>query len=80
MNVVCNRCGRESEALTQAPIPTPLGEQIRGSVCAACWREWLGFQVMVINEYRLNLMDPEARRVLEAQMRSFLKLAPDRPE
>ena len=80
MNVVCIRCGRESEALKQAPIPTALGGEIHQKICASCWREWLGFQVMLINEYRLNLMDPEARKVLETQMRSFLKLAPDRPE
>jgi Fe-S cluster biosynthesis and repair protein YggX len=57
-----------------------MGGEIQERICPACWREWLGAQVMLINEYRLNLMDPEARRVLETQMRSFLKLAPDRPE
>jgi len=80
MNVLCNRCGQNSEAMKQPPIPTVLGGEIQERICASCWREWLGFQVMLINEYRLNLMDSEARRVLETQMRSFLKLAPDRPE
>jgi len=80
MNVLCSRCGQDREALAQPPIPGVFGGEIRERICAACWREWLGFQVMVINEYRLNLMDPEARKVLETQMRSFLKLAPDRTE
>ena len=80
MRIVCHRCGQASEALTQPPMPTPLGGEIREKICPACWREWLGVQVMLINEYRFNLMDPEARRALEAQMRTFLKLASDHPE
>ena len=80
MNIVCNRCGQASDTMKQPPIPTAMGGEIQEKICPACWREWLGVQVMLINEYRLNLMDPEARRVLETQMRSFLKLAPDRPE
>ena len=80
MRIVCNRCGQASDALTQPPMPTALGGEIQEKICQACWREWLGIQVMLINEYRFNLMDPEARRALEAQMRSFLKLPSDHPE
>jgi len=29
---------------------------------------------MLINEYRLNLIDPQARAALDGQMRTFLKL------
>lgn len=34
----------------------------------------------MINEYRLNLIDPEARKALEGQMRTFLNLAPAKGE
>ncbi len=80
MRIVCSRCGQTGEAMPQPPMPTALGGEIREKVCPACWREWLGVQVMLINEYRFNLMDPEARKALEAQMRAFLKLSPSGPE
>ncbi len=80
MTVTCKRCGTEGEALAQPPIPGALGGEIQRSVCQACWREWLRNQVILINEYRLSLVDPQARRLLEGQMRSFLNLSPDRPE
>ena len=76
MPVTCSRCGRESEAMAQPPMPTALGTELQQRVCPECWREWLRTQVMLINEYRLNLVDPQARASLEGQMRAFLKLAP----
>ena len=69
-----------AEAMAQAPIPTALGSWILQSTCQACWREWLRAQVILINEHRLSLMDPEARKILEGQMRSFLNLASEQPE
>ncbi|MCL4839231.1 MAG: Fe(2+)-trafficking protein, partial [Thermoanaerobaculia bacterium] len=33
-------------------------------------------EVMVINELRLNFMDPEAPKVLETHLRQFLALDP----
>ncbi len=79
MAITCKRCGSVGEALAQPPIPSALGGQIQRSVCQACWREWLRAQVVLINEYRLNLMDPQARELLEGQMRSFLNLGAERP-
>ncbi|HVS01516.1 MAG TPA: oxidative damage protection protein [Thermoanaerobaculia bacterium] len=74
--VVCRRCGQQRQALARAPLPGPLGQQLRDSVCAACWQEWEQAEVMVINELRLNFMDPEAQETLEQQMREFLRLEP----
>jgi Fe-S cluster biosynthesis and repair protein YggX len=76
MRITCSRCGHECEAMAQPPMPTTLGTDLQQRVCPECWREWLRTQVMLINEYRLNLVDPQARAALEGQMRSFLKLAP----
>ena len=72
--VTCRRCGQEGPALSRAPMPGPLGQEIRDTVCADCWREWERAEVMVINELRLNFMDPEAQQVLERHMREFLAL------
>lgn len=74
MPITCSRCGSTAEPLPHPPLPTALGAQVQAEVCPACWKEWLSVQVMFINEYRLNLIDPQARAALEGQMRTFLKL------
>jgi Fe-S cluster biosynthesis and repair protein YggX len=74
MSIQCSRCSSTAEPLPQPPLPTPVGREIQVHVCPACWNEWLGVQVMLINEYRLNLIDPQARAELERQMRTFLNL------
>ena len=45
-----------------------------GRVCAACWQEWEGMEVKVINEYRLNFLDPEHRQMLQKACAEFLQL------
>ena len=44
------------------------------NVCADCWSEWEKQEVMVINELRLNFMDPSAAAVLHQKLREFLAL------
>jgi len=71
--VHCARCGRpEAPALTRQPLPGKLGGEIRARVCADCWSEWQKMEVMVINELRLNFMDPAAQEILSRHMREFL--------
>ena len=74
MAITCSRCGATTDPLPQPPLPTAVGRDVLARVCPACWKEWLGVQVMLINEYRLNLIDPQARAALEAQLRTFLNL------
>ncbi|HEX5760852.1 MAG TPA: Fe(2+)-trafficking protein [Thermoanaerobaculia bacterium] len=73
--VACARCGRpDAPALERAPLPGPLGSELGERVCADCWREWQRMEVMVINELRLNFMDPDAQSILDRQMRQFFLL------
>lgn len=74
MTITCARCGTTTEALPSPPLPTPVGEEIHQHTCPSCWKAWLSTQVMIINEYRLNLVDPQVRRQLEAEMRRYLGL------
>jgi Fe-S cluster biosynthesis and repair protein YggX len=75
----CARCQREAApALPAAPMPGALGREIAGAVCADCWSEWQRAEVMVINELRLNFMDPRAQEILTQHMREFLTL-PETP-
>lgn len=69
----CVRCGRaDAPALPRRPMPGPLGVEIQEKICADCWAEWQKMEVMVINELRLNFMDPESQKVLSRHMREFL--------
>lgn len=71
----CTRCSRaDAPALSRAPIPGPVGRELLQRVCADCWREWQKMEVMVINELRLNFMDPGAQETLDGHMRAFLSL------
>lgn len=72
--VRCARCGEERPALARAPFGGALGEEIRERVCALCWAEWRQVEVMVINELRLNFMEPSSQEILAAEMRRFLGL------
>ena len=74
MSIQCSRCGTTAEPLPLPPLPNATGREVQERVCPACWKEWLSVQVMLINEYRLNLIDPQARAALDGQMRTFLKL------
>lgn len=72
--VTCRRCGQERAGLARPPLPGDEGVEIQSQVCAGCWTEWQQMEVMVINELRLNFMDPEAQETLTRHMREFLQL------
>ena len=78
--VDCVRCHRNQPPPEQIPYPKPLAEEIRSKVCSSCWSEWEAMEVMVINELRLNFMDPAATETLIGQMREFLCLDLPSPE
>ena len=73
--VLCSRCLREAPAIDAGVFYTPaLEQEVRGRVCVDCWNEWQRAEVMVINELKLNFMDPQALPALIAQMREFFAL------
>ena len=70
----CSRCGSHEPRLAEPPFPGSEGAEVAERSCAACWAEWLKAEVMVINELKLNFMDPSAQDALTRQMRTFLLL------
>ena len=75
--VTCSRCHRDAPGLEQRPpLPSPLAEQVLAKVCAECWAEWEKNEVMVINELRLNFMDPKSATVLHRKLEEFVGLVP----
>jgi len=76
--MLCTRCGRtDAPALARRPMPGALGVEIQEKACADCWAELQKMEVMVINELRLNFMDPGAQETLDRQIREFLFPNPD---
>jgi len=69
--VFCQKLQQTAEGLASAPFPGPLGERIYNHISKAAWKEWLNHQTMLINEYRLSLIDPKAREFLYAEMEKY---------
>ncbi len=66
--VNCIKLKQEAEGLERQPYPGKLGERIFNCVSKTAWQEWLRAQTILINENRLNPLDPEARKFLEQEM------------
>ena len=69
--IKCVMLGEDAEGLVYAPYPGELGQRIYDNVSKAAWQRWLGHQTMLINEYRLSPIEPDARKFLEAEMEKF---------
>lgn len=69
--VQCVKLKREAEGLERIPYPGELGKRIYEQVSKQAWQDWLKFQTMLINENRLNLADPQARKYLMTQMEQY---------
>ena len=75
--ITCTRCGQQSETTAPAhrvPFTGPSKDRIVSGICSACWKEWEGVEVKVINEYRLNFLDPQHREMLKRTCLEFFKL------
>jgi Fe-S cluster biosynthesis and repair protein YggX len=70
--VHCAKLGIDAEGLDFAPWPGPLGQRIYAEVSKPAWQQWLAHQTMLINENRLNPLDPGSRQFLAGEMEKFL--------
>jgi Fe-S cluster biosynthesis and repair protein YggX len=66
--VNCIKLGREAEGLDLPPMPGALGKRIYENVSKEAWQQWIRLQTMLINENRLSLVDPSARKYLAEQV------------
>jgi Fe-S cluster biosynthesis and repair protein YggX len=66
--IQCIKLGCEAEGLDLPPYPGELGKRIWQQVSKEAWQGWLRHQTMLINENRLSLADPAARKYLAQQM------------
>lgn len=69
--VNCVVLKKEAAGLDYAPVPGELGRKIYESVSQEAWEQWTQLQTMLINEYRLNLADERAQKLLMEKMEEF---------
>lgn len=69
--VKCIKLGREAEGLDYPTYPGDLGKRVFENVSKEAWKMWLNQQTMLMNEYRLNPLDPKAHKFLEGEMEKY---------
>lgn len=68
----CVKLDRDAEGLDFAPWPGELGKRIYNEISREAWDQWLAHQTTLINENRINPLDPKARKFLADEMEKFL--------
>ncbi len=76
MPEACKRCGQPGDPPPAHRVPfSPAEKQlVLDSICTACWKQWEEMEIKVINEYRLNFLDPQHRAMLQRSCLEFLQL------
>ncbi|MWY82920.1 oxidative damage protection protein [Francisella tularensis] len=70
--VFCKKYHQELDAIPFQPLPGELGKKIHNEISNKAWQAWLAHQTILINEYRLNLIEPKAKEFLKEEMYKFL--------
>ena len=69
--VHCVKFGREMPGLDRVPWKGDLGQRIYDNVSKEAWKMWIEHSKMVMNEYRLNPLDPQSQTIIAQQMEEF---------
>ncbi len=70
--VQCLKLNLELEGLDKQPIPGELGKKVFENISKQAWKMFEEHFKMVMNEYRLNLMDPRTDEIFKQQVEQFL--------
>lgn len=70
--IFCTKLQKQGEGLDNPPMPGELGKKIYDQISKEAWQLWLNHQTMLINEYRLSMLDPKSRTFLMQEMDKFL--------
>ncbi|MBL9008955.1 MAG: oxidative damage protection protein [Myxococcales bacterium] len=70
--VQCFKLKQELPGLDFVPFDDDLGERIYNEISAEAWRQWIEYSKRLINEYRLDLVTPEAFHMLHKKCDEFL--------
>jgi len=69
--VNCIILKQEADGLKRPPWPGELGKRIYAQVSQQAWREWMNHQTTLINEHRLNPLNPKDRQFIETEMEKY---------
>lgn len=69
--VKCVKLGRELPGLDRIPWKGEIGKRIYENVSKDAWRMWVEHSKMLMNEFRLNPLDPNSLKIMEEQMEMF---------
>jgi Fe-S cluster biosynthesis and repair protein YggX len=69
--VHCVKLGKDLPGLDKPPFPGALGQEIYDQVSEEAFDLWLPHMTTIINHYGLNPADPETRKLMRQEMRTF---------
>ena len=69
--VQCVKFQKELPGLDEPPFNNELGKRIFENVSKDAWKLWLEHMKMLVNEYRLNLMDRQSQQLIQQQMEEY---------
>src|ERR1700752_318761 len=67
----CVKFGKEMPGLDRVPWKGELGKRVYENVSKEAWKMSIEHSKMVMNEFRLNPLDPNSQKVMEEQMEQF---------
>jgi len=70
--IFCTFLQRDAEGQDFQLYPGEVGKRIYNEISKEAWAEWMKKQTMLINEKKLNMMNVDDRKLLEADMIKFL--------
>jgi Fe-S cluster biosynthesis and repair protein YggX len=69
--VQCVKFGREMPGLDRVPWKGEIGKKVYDNVSKEAWKLWVEHSKMVMNEFRLNPLDPKAQQIMEEQLNNY---------
>ncbi|HEY0702766.1 MAG TPA: oxidative damage protection protein [Candidatus Acidoferrales bacterium] len=69
--VKCVKFGREMPGLDRIPWKGEIGKKVYDNVSKEAWKLWVEHSKMVMNEFRLNPLDPKAQQIMEEQLNNY---------
>lgn len=70
--IFCHYLQKDAEGLDFQLYPGEVGKRIFDQISKEAWQLWMKKQTMFINENKLNMMNAEHRKRIEAEMQAFL--------
>jgi Fe-S cluster biosynthesis and repair protein YggX len=69
--VHCVKFDKDMPGLDRPPWRGDLGKRVYENVSKEAWKLWIEHSKMVMNEYRLNPLDPASQKIMEEQLQEF---------